>query len=651
MKKFLSVMLVFALAFAVVGCKPKEVDVETTLVVGTTTEPGVNMFGTFWGNNASNADVRELTFGYGTVSFTKEGKYAVDPTSVKSLVETENTDGSKTYTIEINTGLVWNDGEPVTAKDYVFAVLLNINPIFSSVVGKSLSTDGTIVGSKDFNDPDVNTDGKAELPGLDLINDYKFSVTIGAENFPYYYEFLYYSFTPYPLHVLAPEADVVQGTEGAKMSGVFTSAVLEDTVDDGETGYRYDISVTCGPYDLFDFDVETSTATLKRNPLFKGDYTGQVPDIDNVVIKYVPNSVLLQSLVNGEIDLIESVSGGANIQDGLSEVAYGKIKFTTFPRNGYGLIAFHCDEPAGPTSQLEVRQAIAYLINRDLFLQTYTLGYGVLPNGEYGLSQWMVAASSNEDGVVMGKNADGELVALESYSYNPTKAVQLLEAAGWTKNATGGAYVQAEGAVRYNADGEKLEIPWANTPDNPVSELIRTQLLPNAAAVGMSFIDTTMDFNTMLYTHYYGAYGDGYGLPTQDDDGNWLVPEYEAEETDAREYHMVNLGTGFNPGLYEPYYDVSVEYWGWDGGANISYLYDADLLEAAKDMKFAADDDEYLDAWQRYQYRFNQLLPSLPLYSDMYHAFFTTKLSDYEVTPEWTMTSAILYAKMEEVAE
>ncbi|MGD9886790.1 MAG: ABC transporter substrate-binding protein [Bacilli bacterium] len=646
-------------ALAGVGQLTKVVTVRalTTLTVGSTTEAGVNMFSTFWGNNATNADIRTLTFGYGTVSYQKEAaRYMLDPTVVKEMVVTENEDDSKTYTIEINQGLLWNDGTAIDAKDYVFPMLLAINPVFATAIGKSLTTTGDIVGSKEYAAAATNPDGLAELPGVDLLGTHKFSITINADRFPYYYEFLYYSATPWPMHVIAPAADIEQGTNGAKITGTWTAEALQATVDKDGAGYRYDISVTCGPYNLYDFDEATSTATLKINDKYVGDYQGQKPDIDNIVFKYVQTATQMQALLNGEIDIIESVSGGDAIIAGLQEVAYGNINFSTFSRNGFGHIAFHCDPPAGPTADVEVRQAIAYLINRNLFLETYTRGYGVLPNGQYGLAQWMVGASEDENGVVQGRDKDGNLVALNSYSYDPAKAVQLLEAAGWNKNATGGPYVQAadKSSVRYKLVGTelvKLSVPWANTTGNPVSDLIRAQLLPNAKAVGMEIKDQPMDFNTLLYTHYYGADGDGYGLPKDEDgDGKWTIadiPAYEAEEQDAREYHMVNLGTGFNTGLFEPYYDVSIEYWGWDGGANINYLFDQEMLDAAQKMMRAATDEEYLYAWQQYQLRFNILLPSLPLYSDMYHAFYSPKLKNYEVTAEWTLTEAVLYAYIE----
>ncbi|MGD9605376.1 MAG: Ig-like domain-containing protein, partial [Bacilli bacterium] len=237
-------------ALAGVGSLTKVVTVRalTTLTVGSTTEAGVNMFSTFWGNNATNADIRTLTFGYGTVSYQKEAaRYKIDPTVVKDFTVVENADKSKTYTIEINEGLVWNDGTAIDAKDYVFPMLLSINPVFATAIGKALTTTGDIVGSKDFADPTKNADGLAELSGVDLISDYKFSITINADRFPYYYEFLYYSAAPWPMHVIAPAADIAQGTNGAKITGTWTAEALAATVDKDGAGYRYDISVTCGP--------------------------------------------------------------------------------------------------------------------------------------------------------------------------------------------------------------------------------------------------------------------------------------------------------------------------------------------------------------------------------------------------------------------
>ncbi|HNZ49997.1 MAG TPA: ABC transporter substrate-binding protein, partial [Bacilli bacterium] len=98
------------------------------------------------------------------------------------------------------------------------------------------------------------------------------------------------------MHVIAPKADIVQGTNGAKITGTWTVDALKETVDKDGKGYRYDISVTCGPYNLYNFDEATSTATLKINEKYAGDYQGQKPDIDYVVFKYVTSATQMQAL-------------------------------------------------------------------------------------------------------------------------------------------------------------------------------------------------------------------------------------------------------------------------------------------------------------------------------------------------------------------
>ena len=72
------------------------------------------------------------------------------------------------------------------------------------------------------------------------------------------------------------------------------------------------------------------------------------------------------------------------------------------------------------------------------------------------------------------------------------------------------------------------------------------------------------------------------------------------------------------------------------------------MLDAAERMMRASTDEEYLIAWQQYQARYNLLLPAIPLYSDVYHAFYSPSLVDYDVTAEWDLVQAVLYADIQE---
>ena len=664
-KYFLFAFICLLSVFALVGCgddDKDEVKVSGTVSVGSTTELDATFWTTTWGNNGANAKIRELIHGYGTVVLTKDNKYELDKTVVKNLTTTDNADGGKTYTFEINEGLKWSDGQPVTAKDFVGASLLLGNPVFYQVAEKALSVTGIVEGSVEYAE---DASGLAEYNGIDLLGDYKFAVTInatnryGEPNYPYYYEWSYYSTAPYPMHVLLPGVTIEQGTNGAKLSGVTSEELLniiEKSVEGDGAGYRYNPSVTCGPYKFYSYNAETSTATVVANPEFAGDYTGQKAQIETVILKYVTSDTQLEALKNGEVDLIEQISGGVEINAALAEVSSsnGQLNYTTFARSGYGVLAFHSDH--SPTRFTEVRQAIAYLLNRQNFMDTYTGGYGVLPHGQYGLDQWMVAASTDANGNVIGINEKGEEVALNTYAYNPEKAVELIESVGYIYGDEACTRLFAEGdAVRYrkNEDGttEPLLVEWSKTEPNPVSDTLATTLVVNAAKVGFKINGTTVDFNTLLYRDYYGGYGDGYPLPAPGATYEDIMASYNStDEKDARVATMFNLGSNFSAGVFEPYYDTCLEYWGWDGGANIAYFYNEAMSKAARKLTEAASDEEYLRAWQEYQYYYNKYLPTLALYSDLYHEFFNSKIQGYKgnVTANWTWSQQILYCTVQE---
>ena len=88
-----------------------------------------------WSANATNTGFIRLMNGYGLTDITRERVKEWDPVVVKSHEETDNEDGSRTYTITINDNLKWNDGSKITAKDYVFHILLRSSKQFAECEG------------------------------------------------------------------------------------------------------------------------------------------------------------------------------------------------------------------------------------------------------------------------------------------------------------------------------------------------------------------------------------------------------------------------------------------------------------------------------------------------------------------------------------
>ena len=575
------------------------------LIVGSVSDVAADMF-PGWTASAENQAIWRLLYGYKTVELTPEATYEYDPQVVVEHTETENEDGTKTFTIQIADDLTWSDGTPITAKDYVFGAMLVSSNEYGEIQADN-TTGSDYVGFEAWNSGESDT-----FAGFRLIDDYTFSATVKAESLPYHYEITYASFTPYPMHVIAPDCTLTDSEDGVTMSADFTTELLNETINNPDTGVRYKPTVTSGQYTFVSYDNSNYEAVLQRNENFKGKWEeGYTPNIDKIVIKKVNPDTAMDELAQGTIDLYNGVSGGTEINKGLDLYDEGKVSYANWSRAGYGKIQFHCD--VGPTDSMAVRQAVSYILDKNEFMQQYTQGYGKLVYGAYGISQSEYKA-----------NKDAVETELNKYEFNLETAKEVLIADGWTLNANGGEFVEGTDDVRYKQmeDGslQPLIIKWACTPDNPIVDLLNTMLVPNAPKVGMKIEATVMDFNQML----------------------------DELQTPGSEYNMFNLATGFYP-IIQPWYMYSMDD-AYMGINNSNIIRDEELATVTEEMRYILDEDEWNAKWLEYQKRFNELCLDIPLYSDLYHAFFTTKLQNYQPDSMHTWDQTLLYAWIDESA-
>lgn len=575
------------------------------MVIGSINQVINEFYDTGFSTSETNYNMYNLIHGgYDTVVFSKEGEFQYNDTVVASHEETENEDGTKTYTVTINDGLVWSDGTPITAKDYVFAVLLENSDEMAGVDGYPCNSGYTYVGYDEW------LDGSADaFAGVHLVDDMTFSLTVKAEELPYHYDITYALLRPRPLHVIAPECDVEDTENGATITGDFTTELLQETINNVDTGYRYNPKVTCGPYLFDNFDEASQQATLKANPEFVGDYRGVKPSIETLVIKTVSSDTMMNELESGSVDLLYGCSGGDTINAGLDLVEEGKAADTTYMRNGYGKIQFDCS--VFPTDSQNVRQAIAYCLDRNEFARQYTGGYGSVVHSFYGLAQW-----EYQDSVEwINEN-------LNTYEMNVDAAKELLEADGWNLNADGTPY-SGTGTRYKEVDGEivPLVITWCNSEGNPVSELLATMLPETMAEAGIELQATTTDFATLQ---------------------NGIL---HAGDT---MYNMYNLATGFATANSPWYYFSSDE--AWMGNYNTNWIADEELNDAVMPLKSIPyeDSEAWLEAWQNFIKVWNEKLPDIPLYSDEYYDFYSTRVQGWENTATWGWQNAVLDAWVSE---
>ena len=212
-----------------------------------------------------------------------------------------------------------------------------------------------------------------------------------------------------------------------------------------------------------------------------------------------------------------------------------------------------------------------------------------------------------------------------SYTYSLDSAVKELEDGGWVYNEDGSDY--SGSGIRYKKldDGTymPLVIEWFSSENNSVSDLLVTSLQqnPDVEAAGMKINQTVGTFTDLL-TYYY-------------------------DNSTENPYQMFNLATGFgNP------YDVAFQY--EPGSSNNTNALEGEEGQKLYDLALAmnhteeGDDEAYAKAWFDFIADWNDELPEIPLYSNDYHDFFTSKLHDFEEDGyNWDATNAILYANME----
>ena len=437
---------------------------------------------TGWSANASNTGFITLMDGYGLTALTRDRVIEWDPVVVKSHEQTENEDGSMTFTVEINDNLKWNDGSKITAKDYLFAIMYRSSQQFAECEGDA--TGGVeLEGYSDFREGK-----KKEFTGLKLLGDYKFSMTVAAENLPNYYVLGNIGFGPEPMAAIAPGTDILDDGNGCYFNDKFTTDTLRKTLLDPETGFRYKRPVVCGPYQLKKVDIGTETVELEINKEYLGTYDGTKPHIQTIISKPVATETWRDEFEKGTVDFYKT-NKGETIDSTLTKVEDGSIKanYGVVPQDQVNEFRFACD--FGPSQFPEVRRAFAYILDRDELNKQLTGGYSTVVD--------CLATEAMEDYQETKDELEGSLT---HYTYDIDKAKQELIDGGWTLNESGGEFVEGTDKIRYKeVDGElmPLIIKWAYREAEDTN-LYNTVIPPEAEKIGMKLEGTKMDFNQMI---------------------------------------------------------------------------------------------------------------------------------------------------------
>lgn len=644
MKKFLALLLAVVMVLTMVACGEGKKKADGQVVIGTSTEAsGDWAYSAFVRNpNATDNSVVKLTDDMATVESNQHGDYVINKTVVKSYERIEEENGNVTFKFVINDGLKFNNGEAVTAENFVAWTMFLVSPA-GKEMGVVSATYNMLPGGLAYRNGETNV-----LSAVRLYDEKTFSITIAKTGedgetsyLPYYYDITYAGMQAVNLTYWFGEGwsvkDDGEGVYFVNADGKeFTAETVGDTVTAGRfaTGNR----VTAGPYNLVSYDQSSSEIVLEVNENYNGNFEGQKPGIQKLVIVKTSDDTVMDMISTGQIQIYSGIADGSQVNAVFDLIEAGTIDSSPsqYDRAGYGYFGFACD--LGPAQFTEFRQAVAYLLNRVEFAQTFCQGWGSVVHGPY------CTAFSMTDKTDIDKKVN-------HYDYNPEKAVELLKQAGFVYNADGSDYVDGSGEVRYAkvteeqaryyesfnkvlADGTILmpaTLNWASSEGNSVSALLTTMLASSDAtkAAGVSIVKTEMTFPSLLSYMYrqemQGAVGD-FSVPT---------------------YNMFNLATGYNGGVYDESYNWTTDPEYIEQGYNVQHLYDKELDKLSMDMVYGVepgDEATYLSLWEKYIIRWNELLPMVPLYANIYVTVYPNTIDNYAEDSFWGFERAILYA-------
>jgi len=348
------------------------------------------------------------------------------------LAESFETEDNQTFTIKINKDANWSDGTPVTSADVAFTLNLVANPKTETAVGAYLTQlDGLTVNGK-------LPDGVTEIPSLTIVDD----KTIQFK-------------TKEPV-----DPNMVKEQLGSKFM-ILPEHILKDVAPENlqKDPFMMSPTVTNGPFKFVKYAKDQYIEYAKNDDYYLGEV-----ELDKLFVKIMPAANLVAQLQTGEIHM--NAAGGIGkiaVQDFETVEGFDNVTTKTEKTYGYQNMSFNMET----MSDQKVRQAIAYAIDRQKIVDQLLKGEGEIIDGPYtSISPYL-----DKD--------------LETYTYDPEKAKQLLEEAGWDFDKT---------------------IEFVVPIGNKVREQSANIIAENLKAVGLKLNTTTYDFPTIMSKAKAGDY-------------------------------------------------------------------------------------------------------------------------------------------------
>ena len=332
----------------------------------------------------------------------------------------------KTATVKLNAkDYKWSDGQPFTIDDYIFAIEAIGNKDYTG--SRYNDRYQNIVGMKDFHE------GKSDkISGVEKVDDY--TVKIHFEK-------------------MLPS---MQLAGGAIPAYTMPKHVFKDIpVKDWEQSeyVRGTKVVGLGPFTIESI-IPGESVTLKANENF---YKGR-PKVDKMVMQVVSPDSIVSEMKAGNYDIASMPSAQYEAFKDLTNVTFLSSFAPSYEYISFKLGTFdksqgkNVTNPKAKMSDPALRQAIGYALDID------SAGENLYHGLNYGTNSIILPFFKD----VYNKEQEG-------FTYNPEKAKQLLDEAGYKD-------VDGDG-IRENKDGSKLTINFAARTRDAANESLIQQYL------------------------------------------------------------------------------------------------------------------------------------------------------------------------------
>lgn len=339
------------------------------------------------------------------------------------LADSITTEDNIHFVVHIDDNATWSDGTPVTAYDVEYSVLRYASPIVANSTLLLYAFEGTDDATG------FVEEGAASMAGLTVLDDktiqfnakYPMALTTFQNSYGRYLHTL-------PKHVIEKFAE--------------NELVSNDWFNHPD--------VINGPYFLTDYDADHYISYTANTDYWKG-----APKIDKLNFKIVDGSQIYSGLQSGEIDITQHTMTAIPQEDYESIEALKNVTVIygspVTNQSAFIQTANIPDE--------RVRQALVYAIDRQQLVDQLLKGHGEVTDG------FLSSASPFYDS------------AIEPIEYDPERAKELLEEAGW--------------------DSTQVLRFYVNSGDNTFVNGVQV-IAAQWAAVGINVEITTVDLATLM---------------------------------------------------------------------------------------------------------------------------------------------------------